>query len=380
MASLYDRLKSAQPLKPAIPQTVHQECLVVTKRISLGQVPNLFPAALMADISNRQIAEDLMPQDLLFLDTETTGLSRGAGTLAFLIGYGQIQGNDLVITQMLMRDYHQEIQLLMDLLKRLQASQCLMTYNGTSFDVPLLQGRLVMNRLQADLTRLPHLDLLHAARRIFRLRLGRCPLTRLEEVLFGFVREDDLPGSEVPARYFEYLKQQDDALLQDVLAHNQQDIHTLALLFLHLTAVYARPHEITHQQDLFSLGRVYECQGQKERAITCYRACSEKTVREFARLRMAEILRKQRRDEEALREYESLRESRSVNPQVYISLAKIYEHRFRDPARALEIANQGMLYLSERHGFAAQNDADFLDLQHRSLRLRRKVDRIREMD
>ena len=380
MASLYDRLKSAQPIKVAEPRAVQQECLVVTKRVSLGDMPDIFPAPLMADISNQDIRNDLLPQDLLFLDTETTGLSRGAGTIAFLIGYGQIKGNELHITQVLMRDYHQEILLLKDLVNRFQSSRCLLTYNGTSFDLPLLQGRLVMNRLQTDVSSLMHLDLLHAARRIFRMRLGRCPLTRLEEMLFGLIREDDLPGSEVPARYFEYLKQQDEALLRDVLKHNQQDIHSLALLFLRLVQVYTKPHEIAHQQDLFSLGRVYERQGQKERAITCYKACSEKAVRDIARLRMAEILRKQRRDNEALAEYETLRQSRSVSPQVYISLAKIYEHRFRDPARALEIANQGMLYCSERFGFSAQEDADFLDLQHRSLRLRRKVDKAREMD
>ena len=380
MSSLYDRLKSAQPLAPVKHPPAQEDCLVVTRRISLQDMPASFPAPLMSDISNGQIAMELKPQDLLFLDTETTGLSRGAGTVAFLIGYGQIEGNELVITQVLMRDYHQEQELLLDLRRRIQSAGCLMTYNGASFDLPLLQSRLIINRQQLDLFEMPHLDLLHAARRIFRLRLGRCPLNRLEEVLFGFVRENDLPGSEVPVRFFDYLKTRNEGLLTDVLTHNQQDIHTLALLFSHLIQVFAQPGGIAHQEDLFSLGTVYERQGQQERAITCYRACSEKAVRDIARLRMAEILRKQRRDAEAVLEYETLRQSHGVNPKVFISLAKIYEHRYRDPARALEIATQGMLYCSERYGFAAQEHADFLDLQHRSLRLRRKVDKIREMD
>ena len=380
MSSLYDRLKSAQPITKAATQTAFEDCLVVTTSVSLGEMPACFPASLVGDITNQAFSMDLAPRDLLFLDTETTGLSRGAGTIAFLIGYGQVVGDELVITQVLMRDYHQEILLLKDLQERIRASKCLLTYNGSSFDLPLLEGRLIMNRLEQDLVKLPHIDLLHSARRIFRQRLGRCPLTRLEEEVFGFKREGDLPGSEVPARYFEYLKQHDERLLTDVLDHNRQDIQTLAMLFLRLARMFSTPEQVAHQQDLFSLGRVFERQGQKERAITCYKACSEQAVRDIARLRLAEILRKQRRDGEAQAAYESLRNSGAVNPKVFISLAKIYEHRFRDPARALEIATQGMLYCSERYGFEAQEHADFQDLQHRSLRLRRKVDLNREMD
>ncbi|NLX83796.1 MAG: hypothetical protein GXZ04_08325 [Clostridiales bacterium] len=372
---MYDRLISAQPIKQTAQAHLPETCLIRKRRISLkGQQVRAFTAEIMSFISNQNVQIECKPEELLFLDTETTGLARGAGTIAFLIGYGQIIGDELHITQVLMRDYHQEILLLEDFLERVKGCRCLLTYNGASFDLPLLQSRLIMNRLQFDLSNVLHLDLLHAARRIFKLRLGRCPLNRMEELVFNFTREDDLPGSEVPGRFFEYLKHRDEGLLEDVLRHNDQDIITLSLLFLDLVGLHTNPLETPHQQDLLSLGTVYEKQGHHTRAIACYRACSDQAVLDIARLRTAEIYRKQRRDQEAADEYETLRQSRAVNPKVFISLAKIYEHRFKDPARALEIARQGMLYCSERIGFFAAEDRDYLDLQKRSLRLMRKVE------
>ena len=197
MPSLYDKLKSAQPIIGSIrKKSARQDCLIEQHRIHMGEVPEtLCSSQSCSYISNGAIQAGFSPESLLFIDTETTGLSRGAGTVAFLIGFGQIQGQDLLITQVLMRDYPQESVLLNDLLGRIEAAQCLVTYNGSSFDLPLLQGRLTMNHLRYDLSAKPHLDLLHAARRIFKLRLGKCPLTRMEELIFGFIRDRDLPGA-----------------------------------------------------------------------------------------------------------------------------------------------------------------------------------------
>ena len=378
MPSLYDKLKSAQPIIGSSKKnSAYQDCLIEQHRIHLGEVPEtLCSSQAFSYISNGAIQADFSPESLLFLDTETTGLSRGAGTVAFLIGFGQIEGQDLIVTQVLMRDYPQESLLLKDMLHRIEASQCLVTYNGSSFDLPLLQGRLTMNRLRNDLSMKPHLDLLHAARRIFKLRVGRCPLTRMEELVFGFVREGDLLGAEVPGRYFSYLDSQDESLLRDILNHNCQDILTLAKLFVHISGLHQNPLNTAYQQDLFSLGRVYEQQGHQSRAIACYKACSDKTVIDLARLRMAELYRRQKMDREAVEQFETLRKSVAVSARVYISLAKIYEHRFHEPLRALEITRQGMLYCSERLGFSPTEDTDYLDLQRRCLRLMRKVERI----
>lgn len=376
MASLYDRLNR---IKPADSQTdkaaVKPDLLIETKTYNLELPEGVFSGDVLASLTNGQINQDIKPEQLLFFDTETTGLSRGAGTIAFLIGFGQFVNGQLQITQVLMRDYPQEAQLLKEFIARLAPDSLLVSYNGASFDLPLLEGRLIMNRLRVSLTDYAHLDLLHAARKVYKLRLGRVPLTRIEEAIFGIFREDDLPGSQIPARYFNFLQSQDERLLRDILDHNREDIHSLARLYLRLASLHHSPLLSEHQQDVYSLGRMYERQGQTERAILCYRACSDLDVQGMARLRLGELYRKHKQDEAAVDAFELLRSQGMHSPRVFISLAKIYEHRYRDPARALEIARQGMLYCVERLGNRASLHPDYLDLERRSQRLMRKAER-----
>ena len=125
---------------------------------------------------------------VLFLDTETTGLSGGAGTVAFEIGVGFLDGRGLVIRQYVMRDYGEEAAMLSEIAALLRRYDTLVTFNGKSFDLPLLESRLIMARIRLPVTQMPHLDLLHAARRVYRLRLGRCNLAALEEAVLGVHR------------------------------------------------------------------------------------------------------------------------------------------------------------------------------------------------
>ncbi len=382
MASLYDRLRSAQPIRAKpLPRECEGECMTRNAHVRLdGAGPLQADAYALSFLSGGKVEAEHRPGDFLFLDTETTGLSGGAGTLAFLVGLGRIEGDGIIISQILMRDYHQEAMLIRDVLQHIGEATCLVTYNGAAFDLPLLQGRLAINRMEDRLSAPDHIDLLHAARRVFKLRLGRCSLTRMEEAIFGETREDDLPGSEVPKRYFEYLSSRDEGLLDLVLDHNRQDILSLARLFFHMVHLHEEPLGSAHQEDLFSMGRVFERQKKHSRAQECYQACSANSVRDMARLRLADMFRKNRMDTEAVREYEALRTGKSVTGRVYIELSKIYEHRFRRPDRALEIARQGMIYCSERIGLSDKAEEDFIDLERRSQRLMRKVNRQQDED
>ncbi|MDI9519595.1 MAG: ribonuclease H-like domain-containing protein [Bacillota bacterium] len=379
MPSLYERLNSVNPIQKKAPEPKTPSYLLIRETLADIAAPDaaLFTEEIMNDLSKGSARRSFLPGDFLFFDTETTGLSRGAGTVAFLIGYGRFIKGKLMVTQVLMRDYPQEVLLLEDFLTRMSSCDCLISYNGLTFDLPLLQGRLIMNRLRSDLSEKTHLDLLHIARRVYKLRLGRVPLTRLEEAVLGLKRKDDLPGAMVPARYFEYLEKRDETLLDDVLEHNFQDIVSLARVFLTIAGLYQNPHLAASHQDLFSIGRAYETMGKKDRAISCYKACSDKTVRDLARFRMAEIYRKSKRDEEAVSNFEALQKDGAQSARVFIGLAKIYEHRYRNPRRALEIARQGMVYCFERFGEEAQQLPDFQDLERRSLRLSRKVEKER---
>ena len=167
-----------------------------------------------------------------YFDTETTGLSTGAGTVVFLAGMGRLDGDRLVVRQWVLPDYHHEPALLRRVASELAACARIVTYNGRGFDLPLLVTRLTIHGLFRELAALPeqHDDLLPVARRLFRRPLGGARLAVVEAGILGVRRESDCPGSEVPGRYFSYLRGGSPDLLADVLDHNLQDIVSLALL------------------------------------------------------------------------------------------------------------------------------------------------------
>lgn len=167
-----------------------------------------------------------------YFDTETTGLSTGAGTVVFLAGIGRLIGDRLVVRQLLLPDYPHEAALLRQVAAELGALPRVVTYNGRGFDLPLLTTRLTVHRLFGELAGLPtrHDDLLPVARRLFRRPLGGARLADVEAGVLGVHRSGDCPGSEVPSRYFSYLRGGPPELLADVLDHNLQDIVSLALL------------------------------------------------------------------------------------------------------------------------------------------------------
>jgi hypothetical protein len=167
-----------------------------------------------------------------YFDTETTGLSTGAGTMVFLAGLGHVVGERLVVRQLLLPDYPHETALLRQVAAELSARTRVVTYNGRGFDMPLLSARLTLNGLFGELASLPpsHDDLLPVARRLFRRPLGGARLADVEAGVLGVRRTSDCPSSEVPARYFGYLRGGTPDLLAEVLDHNLQDIASLALL------------------------------------------------------------------------------------------------------------------------------------------------------
>ena len=191
--------------------------VVVERRVEL-------PAAVIANLGGLPPA--------CYFDTETTGLSTGTGTVVFLAGIGRLEGNQLVARQLLLPDYPHEAALLRLVAAELAALPRVVTYNGRAFDLPLLTTRLTVHRLFREMAALPerHDDLLPVARRLYRRILGGARLADVEAGVLGVVRSSDCPGSEVPSRYFGYLRGGSPDLLTDVLDHNLQDIVSLALL------------------------------------------------------------------------------------------------------------------------------------------------------
>ena len=250
----------------------------------------------------------------------------------------------------------------------------LCTFNGTTFDVPLLESRFRMNRMNPDCLDMPHLDLLHICRRLWKLRLGRCNLGRLEEVILGQPRTDDIPGSEVPERYFTYLKTKQIELLEDVLSHNAQDIISLCVLLNHMADLYLHPEKIRFSEDVYSMGRALERINRTENARHCYRLARRGRMGDSAGTALAMSYRRAGEKEQAAEIWREMIRERRGGVLPYVELAKYEEHVRRDVKAALELTEKAMLLLSEpvlREGGTVQETKN--ELQYRRQRLMRKL-------
>lgn len=314
----------------------------------------------------------------LFLDTETTGLSGGAGTVAFLVGAGYLKENALVIEQYLMRDYSDEPELIDRLANLMEDFDCVCTFNGRTFDMPLLEARFTMCRMRHRWREMENLDLLHPARRTWKLRLGSCRLSHLEEKIFGLERTGDIPGSEVPQRYFDFLKTGNMSLLEDVISHNRQDIATLATLLVKLCCIYDKPECLREKKDLFSVGKALERQGELKPARELYRvsaipapagtiaALTGDRLSGEANWRIYQIERRSGNLEAMRAILEQMLVREQMPCAVRIELSKFFEHRKRDYRTALR-------YAREARRICASCEADALD--KRIARLEKKLEK-----
>jgi uncharacterized protein len=213
---------------------------------------------------------------MLFLDLETTGLAGGAGTYAFLVGLAWFDGGALQVRQYFLSTFAAERSILAAVAEVVRETATLVTFNGKSFDVPLIETRFAVNRLPSPFETLPHVDMLHVARRFWRpdddatdgaasadAARGRgCRLSDLEEAVCGHAREGDVPGFEIPARYFDYVRSGDARPLEGVLEHNRLDLVSLALLTARASQLLdGGPEAVSTAREAIGLGRVYERAG-----------------------------------------------------------------------------------------------------------------------
>jgi len=166
----------------------------------------------------------------LFLDTETSGLIGGTETCAFLVGVGYLEGDSFRVSQFLMRNMDGERPMLEELAELASGYQNLVTYNGATFDVPLLETRYAMHRLPCPFSGFRHLDLLPTTRRLYKPRHESAALLHLERTVLGIERDEDIPGDQIPGVFFEYLRAGSHPRMEAVLSHNRYDILTLGAL------------------------------------------------------------------------------------------------------------------------------------------------------
>jgi uncharacterized protein YprB with RNaseH-like and TPR domain len=289
------------------------------------------PATLAALALDPELA-NLDLSRMLFLDTETTGLTGGSGTVAFLVGIARFDDDSLLLTQLLLPNLGGEVPMLVALAEHLAAASCILTYNGKSFDWPLLRTRYVMNRLPVPALP-PHVDLLHASRRIWKPRLGSVRLTDVEREIMRFSREGDVDGAEIPSRYFSFLREGGTDWLVPVLEHNQNDLIALPAMLGVLGERFEQIECDDHALDALAYGKLALRVADGERAaafaIAAVAASEGSPLASHAWSFRGEVARRSREAEAAVRHYEQaldLCEDAARRAALHVTLAKLYEH------------------------------------------------------
>lgn len=277
------------------------------------------------------------PGRALYLDTETTGLAGGTGTVAFLVGLAFWDEGTLVLEQLLVRALGEEAPMLQRVGERLAAASMLVTFNGKSFDMPLLRTRYAMSRLDPPPAP-PHLDLLHVARRVHGKRLGQgCRLVVIERDVLGFERVDDVASGDVSACYLHFLRTGDARALLGVIEHNAWDVVAMAALL----GLYGEPlHAELATEDVVGVARTLRRAGALDRATVAAQVAVDREVTPETLRARADIAKARGDRARALADFEALA-SAVDDASVRLELAKLYEHWVREPVRALEWADRG---------------------------------------
>ena len=284
----------------------------------------------------------------IFLDTETTGLAGGAGTYIFLVGVGYFEGDQFYVRQYFMRDYNEERALLSALNDLLANFKAVVTYNGKTFDLPLMESRYIMSGMKMSLKDPYHFDLLYPARRLWKRRLESCSLSTVEREILKVSRDDDVPGHLIPEIYFRYLRTKDARAIKQVFEHNLQDILSLVALVSRMCFLVEDPLNNTeYGMDIFSIGKIFDEEKRYEQSTQYYTEAlkhnlAEEEVLEILRLSSFAYKRqgKWEKAEEIWKEI--IERSREYIYYPYEELAKYYEHYLKDYQKAETVVEEAL--------------------------------------
>ncbi|MCV9899094.1 ribonuclease H-like domain-containing protein [Exiguobacterium sp. N5] len=340
-------------------------CVRIRKTYPLDEVYHDFKfgeaGQMMARTEHPFFAVDLDPDQVLFMDTETTGL-RGSGTSIFLIGFARIRAEQLEMIQYVLPHPAFETAFYYHFLQDIGDEVRFVTYNGKSFDWPQIKTRhtFVKSRVK-QLPSVGHVDLLHAARRLLKPRLESVSLKAVE-AYFGHERTDDLPGFLAPMHYFQYVKERNPEILLPVLEHHHADCLSLVSLYTRLSQLVTTPVTDFGEERAHWLHDL----GEQDQALREFEQLSSPSKRSI--MRQAMILKRAGRFEEAIPLFESLH-----TIEGYVELAKYAEHKQKDISLAIDYTERAMKLLEQKRTVLRQTiDCEKMELEHRRARLERK--------
>jgi uncharacterized protein YprB with RNaseH-like and TPR domain len=337
-----------------------------------------FPLSFISQWAKDPGLKDISLDKFAFLDTETSGLSGGTGTYAFLIGAARFIDDQLVLQQFFMRDPAEEPAVLEGLARFLAPSEALVTFNGKAFDAPLLSTRYRLHQIPIPYKDYSHLDLLPLARRLWRDRLESRALKYLEEHVLGLTRSsEEVPGYEIPWLYFDYLRTGDARPLGGVFYHNAMDVVAMAALLAHMNDMLESPYEgkVQHGLDFVALGKLFEDLGHWDSAAKLFERGLESGLNESdfgVAVKRLSTLQKRRGDlGEAVRLWEE--SAKRGHLYAFIELAKHYEHKQRDVKSALKWTRAALKQVEKTDMPAYMRKYWMDEIEHRMNRLERKA-------
>jgi hypothetical protein len=381
-----ERASATGPLEGARRLTTpYGEALVVERTLEAGaphglarvEEGDLVDREALAVLTGRPVPEAGVKPSPVYFDLETTGLSGGAGTVAFLIGCGWYEAGAFHTRQFFLPGFAAERALLHAVGEFLDGVPLLVTYNGRTFDLPIMETRWSLHRMPAAADGVPHVDMLPPARRLWREALDgearSCRLVALEASLLGFVRTGDVPGWEIPQRYFDYVRRGDGSALEPVLHHNRLDLLSLAVLAARAQRLVREGASASRDaRECCALGQLLGRAGRTAEAEAAYRAATDHpagdpATRQQAWRALALLLRRERRHHEAAAAWRHVLASGQGGPasEAVEALAIHHEHRERDLDLAHALAVRAL-----RSEFDPRRRAA---VRHRLARLERKL-------
>ena len=383
------RLKRPEPKMPEVPkfEPVEREPLRFTEnRYSLDAKYGKITISSGLKISGDVLAflsrdPDFGALDLstaLFIDLETTGLSGGTGVIPFNIGLGYYRENNFWVGQYFLGELAEEERMLQELNKFISDMdfQSVVTYNGKVFDLPLLETRCILHRLPFCLSNLPHLDFLFAARSLWQHKYDNCRLSYLAKEVLVTGRDDDIPSSEIPWRYFQYIQTGNYDLIEPILYHNAEDILSLLGVVILGANIFSEDPEghPVDAMDLYGAGKVMEKVGKSEKALEFFNRAlngnlSEK-VKLSTRRKLASRYKSSQEWEKALALWQEMAYSELPSSDLLYALRELsmfYEHREQKYLEAQKYAEEGFVLA---RGFSSHYEKDFT---HRRERIKDKI-------
>ncbi len=317
------------------------------------------------------------------IDTETTGLAGGTGTYPFIIGIGFWADKQFVVRQYILRDFSEEPAQLSAFASDLAGTTSILTYNGKTFDMPLLRTRFRINRMEIPFGDHHHLDFIHPCRRLYKRHFDSLNLTNLEAKIVGFEREDDVPGHLIPRIYFDYLQNRDETILLPILNHNRNDIVSLYMLAQETLRRVELALEHSYEDDLLflSLGRILFKTGQWQRSRELFSCIKPQfSSRDIAdeSLRLHSRAASKMKDwGEALKIWNKMLRSGRFGCYPHIELAKYHEHRLKDHQKALDYTNLALRIIEFDREYVSESSFQntLIGLKKRQRRLMEKIEK-----